>query len=49
VLLCLAILWSTMATRQHVFLDVLAGVLVGALFAILSLRQAGADTAPGGI
>ncbi len=37
---CLAILWSTLATRQHVFLDVLAGALIGALFAFLSLAQA---------
>jgi membrane-associated phospholipid phosphatase len=37
---CLAILWSTLATRQHVFLDVLAGACVGAVFAILSLAHA---------
>jgi len=37
---CLAILWSTMATRQHVALDVLAGALTGAVFGLLSLRQA---------
>jgi membrane-associated phospholipid phosphatase len=49
VLLCLAILWSTMATRQHVFVDVFAGALAGALFAILSLRHARAASAPGGI
>lgn len=38
VLLCAVIMWSTMAIRQHVFLDVLAGVLTGWLFAWLSLR-----------
>ncbi|AOF84407.1 PAP2 superfamily protein [Hydrogenophaga sp. RAC07] len=38
VLQCAVILWSTMAIRQHVFLDVVAGALVGALFAWLSLR-----------
>jgi len=36
---CLAIVWSTMAIRQHVFLDVLAGAAVGLLFAWLSLRR----------
>jgi len=37
---CLAILWSTMATRQHVAIDVLAGSAVGVVFAALSLRHA---------
>ena len=37
---CLAILWSTVATRQHVMLDVLAGTAVGTVFAVLSLRHA---------
>jgi membrane-associated phospholipid phosphatase len=36
---CLAILWSTLATRQHVFLDVVAGTLMGAVFAVLSLHS----------
>ncbi len=40
VLQCLVIVWSTMAIRQHVFLDVVAGVAVGGLFAWLSLRNA---------
>jgi membrane-associated phospholipid phosphatase len=35
----LAIAWSTVAIRQHVVLDVLAGALLGALFAGLSLRR----------
>ena len=35
---CVAIAWSTMATLQHVALDVLAGALVGAAFAWASLR-----------
>ena len=35
---CLAIAWSTMATLQHVALDVLAGAAVGTLFAVASLR-----------
>lgn len=39
VLQCVVIVWSTMAIRQHVFLDVLAGALVGGLFAWLSLRR----------
>lgn len=38
-LLCLAILWSTVATRQHVVLDVLAGVGVGLAFALPALRH----------
>lgn len=37
---CLLILWSTMATRQHVLLDVLAGAVVGALFALAALHHA---------
>ena len=36
---CLVIVWSTMAIRQHVFLDVLAGLLAGSVFAWLSLRR----------
>jgi membrane-associated phospholipid phosphatase len=35
---CLAITWSTMATLQHVALDVVSGVVVGLAFALLSLR-----------
>lgn len=36
---CLAILWSTVATRQHVVLDVLAGTAIGLLFAWPALRS----------
>jgi hypothetical protein len=36
---CIAILWSTVATRQHVVLDVLAGMLAGFLFAWPALRH----------
>ena len=36
---CLLIVWSTMATRQHVALDVFAGAAVGLLFARVSLRD----------
>lgn len=36
----LAIAWSTLAIRQHVFLDALAGALLGCGFAWLSLRWA---------
>ncbi len=39
-LFCVAIAWSTLATLQHVALDVLAGALVGWVFARLSLYQA---------
>jgi membrane-associated phospholipid phosphatase len=35
---CVGILYSTMATRQHVALDVLAGAVFGALVAALHLR-----------
>ena len=38
---CLIIMWSTVATRQHVVLDVVAGGLVGLAFAWLSLRHMG--------
>lgn len=37
---CLAILWSTVATRQHVVIDVVAGAVVGTVFGILGLRHA---------
>jgi len=36
---CIGIVYSTLATRQHVAVDVLAGLLLGALVANLSLRQ----------
>ena len=35
---CLGILYSTVATRQHVVLDVLAGIPLGALVAVIHLR-----------
>lgn len=34
----LAITWSTLAVKQHVVLDVLAGALLGLVFAVASLR-----------
>ena len=36
---CLGIIYSTLATRQHVVVDVLAGLALGVLSAYLSLRQ----------
>jgi membrane-associated phospholipid phosphatase len=36
---CVAIVWSTMATLQHVALDVFAGVVVGLAFAAASLAH----------
>lgn len=36
---CSVIIWSTIATRQHVVLDAIGGVVVGAVFAALSFRQ----------
>jgi membrane-associated phospholipid phosphatase len=38
---CAAIVYSTLATRQHVAIDVAAGLLLGALAVVLSLRHAG--------
>lgn len=43
---CLAITWSTMATLQHVALDVLAGAVVGTAFALASLRSTHRSTGP---
>ena len=36
---CIGIVYSTLATRQHVALDVLAGLALGVLAAVLSLRH----------
>ena len=36
---CIGIIYSTLATRQHVAMDVLAGLLLGGLGAYLSLRR----------
>jgi len=36
---CTGIVYSTLATRQHVAVDVLAGLMLGVLAAYLSLRQ----------
>lgn len=38
VLHCIAIIWSTMAIRQHVVLDALTGAALGTAFALLSLK-----------
>ena len=46
VLHCTAIAWSTMATRQHVAWDVIAGAVVGTVFAWLSLRSLSAGRTP---
>jgi membrane-associated phospholipid phosphatase len=43
VLHCSVIVWSTIATRQHVFLDVIGGVVVGIVFAVLSIRRTKGD------
>jgi membrane-associated phospholipid phosphatase len=39
---CLGIVYSTLATRQHVALDAVAGAVLGAAFALLHLRILGA-------
>lgn len=43
---CLAIVWSTIATRQHVFIDVVCGALLGGAIAALHLRAV--PSQPGG-
>jgi membrane-associated phospholipid phosphatase len=40
----LAIAYSTLATKQHVVLDVIAGALLGLCFAVMSMRQRAAST-----
>lgn len=47
---CLAIVYSTLATKQHVALDALGGILLGsagALVALAGYRRCFAATAPG--
>jgi membrane-associated phospholipid phosphatase len=44
---CIGIVYSTMATRQHVLVDVVAGLALGTLGAYLSLRQRKAADAAG--
>jgi len=41
-----AIVWSTMATKQHVAFDVAAGLLLAGVFAALSLAGRRSDAAP---
>jgi membrane-associated phospholipid phosphatase len=36
---CLGILYSTIATRQHVAIDILCGAVLGAMVATLFLRH----------
>ncbi|HEU5079854.1 MAG TPA: phosphatase PAP2 family protein [Opitutaceae bacterium] len=36
---CIGIVYSTLATRQHVFLDVVAGTALGAIAALLYLKR----------
>ena len=38
IIYCLLIGWSTMAVRQHVFLDAVSGSLIGLIFAVISIR-----------
>jgi len=40
---CAGIVYSTLAIRQHVIVDVLAGLALGVLAARLSLREFAAD------
>lgn len=44
---CIAIVYSTVAIRQHVAVDAIAGLALGGLTARLALRRAGKPTAPG--
>lgn len=39
VLHCIAIIWSTIAIRQHVVIDAVLGALLGVVFALLSLKS----------
>jgi membrane-associated phospholipid phosphatase len=43
ILWCVAIAYSTLATKQHVTVDVIAGACMGALVAWMSLRQVKAE------
>jgi membrane-associated phospholipid phosphatase len=43
---CAGIVYSTLATRQHVAIDVAAGLLLGGLAACLSLRHAASKDGP---
>jgi membrane-associated phospholipid phosphatase len=36
---CVGIIYSTMATKQHVFLDLIGGLALGGLFGVWSLRD----------
>jgi membrane-associated phospholipid phosphatase len=36
---CAGIAWSTLATRQHVFLDAVGGAMLGAVFGWLFVRR----------
>lgn len=46
---CIGIIYSTMATRQHVAVDVAGGLILGGLASCLSLRHPVADGAAGKI
>jgi membrane-associated phospholipid phosphatase len=46
---CIGIIYSTMATRQHVAVDVLAGLLLGLLAAWLSLLSRRRDLIPAAV
>lgn len=39
IIYCLLIIWSTLAVRQHVFLDAVSGTLIGLIFASVSIRH----------
>ncbi|WP_124949105.1 phosphatase PAP2 family protein [Sulfuriferula thiophila] len=41
---CAGILYSTLATRQHVIVDVIAGLILGVLVAYISLRRRAVQT-----
>jgi membrane-associated phospholipid phosphatase len=38
ILWCIGIIYSTMAIKQHVFLDVVGGLMLGGVFAWLTFR-----------
>jgi membrane-associated phospholipid phosphatase len=43
---CAGIIYSTLATRQHVIIDVMGGLILGAVMAQYALRKQAKSTVP---